>query len=399
TEDDVRRMVLHVMELQGIYSDYFFFKENCSYDLLFLLEVAAPSARLTDRFRGFTIPIDTLKAVRSEGLVSDPVFRPSQARKIRHMASSLDEANIRKARSVLDNTVSPREILADGMPDTTKGRILDLASETIQLRYAKRQYTKEEYLKRFLEVLAARSTIPGTESGLSPLPVPEPPEGGHGSSRVALAAGIREDDVFLEASGRPAYHDLLDADDGFTPGSQIEFSRATVRYYPDTGRLRLQQWDLIHILSLAGRDTFFRPVSWKFRTGFATKPLPGGSDALVFSLNPGGGMTWDTRPLGLVHVLLEAEVNVAGKYSPDYTGGVGLVAGILRPMTGSWKILLEARQIFGVLGDEKRGREFSAVLRQGISLHRHHALFVDVGRTVSPGLHYNEAKFSWNIYF
>jgi hypothetical protein len=267
------------------------------------------------------------------------------------------------------------------------------------LRYAKRQYAKEEYLKRFLEVLAARSTIPGTESGLSPLPVPERPERGHGSSRVALAAGIREDDAFLEASGRPAYHDLLDADDGFTPGSQIEFSRATVRYYPDTGRLRLQQWDLIHILSLAGRDAFFRPVSWKFRTGFATKPFPGGSDALVFFLNPGGGMAWDTRPLGLVHVLLEAEVNVAGKYSPDYTGGVGLYAGILRPMTGSWKILLEVRQIFGVLGDEKRGREFSAVLRQGISLNRHHALFVDVGRTVSPGLHYNEAKFSWNIYF
>ena len=399
TEDDVRRMVLHVMELQGIYSDYFFFKENCSYDLLFLLEVAAPSARLTNRFRGFTIPIDTLKAVRSEGVVSDPVFRPSQARKIRHIASSLDESNIRKARSVLDNTVSPREILADGMPDTTKGRILDLASETIQLRYAKRQYAKEEYRKRFLEVLAARSTIPGTESGLSPLPVPERPERGHGSSRVALAAGIREDDVFLEASGRPAYHDLLDADDGFTPGSQIEFSRATVRYYPDTGRVRLQQWDLIHILSLAGRDAFFRPVSWKFRTGFATKPFPGGSDALVFFLNPGGGMAWDTRPLGLVHVLLEAEGNVAGKYSPDFTGGVGLHAGILRPMTGSWKILLEARQIIGVLGDEKRGREFSAVLRQAISLDRHHALFVEVGRSVSPGLHYNEAKFSWNIYF
>src|SRR4030066_180114 len=237
TEDDVRRMVLHVMELQGIYSDYFFFKANCPYDLPLLLEVAAPSARLTDRFRGFTIPIDTLKAVRSEGLVSDPAFRPSQARKIRHMASSLDEAYIRKARSVLDNTVSPREILADGMPDTTKGRILDLASETIQLRYAKRQYAKEEYRKGFLEVLAARSTIPGTESGLSPLPVPERPERGHGSSRVALAAGIREDDVFLEASGRPASHDLLDADDGFTPGSQIEFSRATVRYSPDTGRV------------------------------------------------------------------------------------------------------------------------------------------------------------------
>ncbi|MDH3383049.1 MAG: DUF4105 domain-containing protein, partial [Deltaproteobacteria bacterium] len=399
TEEEVQRMVLHVLELQGIYSDYFFFKENCSYDLLFVLEIAAPTATLTDRFHRFTIPIDTVKAVRAEGLISDPVFRPSQARKIRHIASSLDEADIGRARSVLDNTVAPREILAVDIPDADKGKILDLASEAVQLRYAKGQYTKEEYLRRFLTVLSARSTIPAAESLLTPIPAPEQPESGHESSRVALAAGIREEDPFLEVSGRPAYHDLLDADDGFTPGSQIEFSRATVRYYPDTGRFRLQEWDLVHILSLAGRDDFFRPVSWKFRTGFATKPFPGGSDALVFFLNPGGGMAWDIRPLGLVHVLLETEVNVAGRFNPDYTAGVGLSAGILRQMTRSWKTLLAARQMAGVLGDEKRGREFSAILRQGISLGHRRAIFLDVGRTISPGVHYNEGKFSVTFYF
>lgn len=399
TEEEVQRMVLHVLELQGIYSDYFFFKENCSYDLLFVLEIGAPAARLTDRFRLFTIPIDTVKAVRAEGLISEPVFRSSQAGKIRHIASSLGDEDIARARSVLDNTVAPEKILAADIPDTEKERILDLASETVQLRYAKGEYTKEEYRKRFLTVLSARSTIPASESALTAVPAPEPPESGHESSRVALAVGVREGDSFLEVSGRPAYHDLLDADPGFSPGSQIEFFRAAVRYYPDTGRIRLQEWDLVHILSLAGRNDFFRPVSWKFRTGFATKPFPGGSDALVFFLNPGGGMAWDIRSLGLVHVLLETEVDVAGRYNPDYTAGVGLSAGILRQMTRSWKTLLAARQMAGVLGDENRGREFSAVLRQGISISRRRAIFLDVGRTVSPGLHYNEGKFSVNFYF
>jgi Domain of unknown function (DUF4105) len=398
-EEEVQRMVLHVLELQGIYSDYFFFKENCSYDLLFVLEIGAPTATLTDRFRWFTIPIDTVKAVRAEGLISDPVFRPSQARKIRHIASSLDDADIARARSVLDNTVAPKEILAADIPDTEKGRILDLASETVQLRYAKGQYTKEEYQKRFLTVLSARSTVPASESLLTPTPAPEQPESGHESSRVALAAGTRDGDRFLEVSGRPAYHDLLDADAGFTPGSEIEFSFVAVRYYPDSGRIRLQEWDLVHILSLAGRDDFFRPVSWKFRTGFANKLFPGGSDALVFFLNPGGGMAWDIRPLGLVHVLLETEVDVAGRYNPDYTAGVGLSAGILRQMTRSWKTLLSARQMAGVLGDKDRGQEFSAILRQGISIGRRWAIFLDIGRTVSPGLHYNEGKISANFYF
>jgi len=399
TEEEVQRMVLHVLELQGIYSDYFFFKENCSYDLLFVLEIGAPTANLTDRFRMFTIPIDTVKAVRAEGLVSDPVFRPSQARKIRHIASSLDEADVARARSVLDNSVAPGEILAIDIPEAEKGKILDLASEAVQLRYAKGRYTKDEYLKRFLAVLSARSTIPAADSRRTPVPAPERPESGHGSSRLSLAAGIREEDPFLELSGRPAYHDLLDAVDGFTPGSQIEFSRAAVRYYPDSGRFRLQEWDLVHILSLAGRDDFFRPVSWKFRTGFATRPLPGGSDTLAFFLNPGGGMAWDIPPLGLVHLLLETEVNVAGRYRPDYTAGVGLSAGILRTMTPNWKSLLAARQMAGLLGDGNRGREFSAIFRQGISLGRRRAIVLDIGRTVSPGLHYNEGKISIHAYF
>jgi hypothetical protein len=399
TEEEVQRMVLHVLELQGIYSDYFFFKENCSYDLLFVLEIGAPAARLTDRFRWFTIPIDTVKAVRAEGLISDPVFRPSQARKIRHIASSLDDADVARARSVLDNTVAPVEILAADIPGTEKGRILDLASETVQLRYAKREYTKEEYRKRFLTILSARSTIPVSESVLTPPPAPEKPESGHESSRVALAAGVRDEDFFMEVSGRPAYHDLLDADAGFTPGSQIEFSRAGVRYYPDTGRFRLQEWELVNILSLAARDDFFRPVSWKFRTGFENRLFPGGSDALVFFLNPGGGMAWDIGPLGLVHVLVETEVNVAGRYDPDYVAGVGLSGGILRQMTRSWKTLLTVRQMEGVLGDTSRGREFSAILRQGISVSRRWAIFLDAGRTVSPGLHYNEGKLSVNFYF
>lgn len=399
TKEEVRRMVLHVLELQGIYSDYFFFKENCSYDLLFVLEIGAPTAALTDRFRWFTIPIDTVKAVRAEGLISDPVFRPSQARTIRHIASSLDDADVARARSVLDNSVAPGEILAVDIPDAEKGKILDLASEAVQLRYAKGRYTKDEYLKRFLAVLSARSTIPAADILRTPVPAPEQPERGHGSSRVSLAAGIREEDPFLELSGRPAYHDLLDADDGFTPGSQIEFSRAAVRYYPDSGRFRLQEWDLVHILSLAGRDDFFRPVSWKFRTGFATRPFPGGSDALAFTLNPGGGMAWDIPPLGLVHLLLETEVNVAGRYRPDYTAGVGLSAGILRTMTPNWKTLLAARQMAGVLGDGNRGREFSAIFRQGISLGRRRAIVLDIGRTVSPGLHYNEGKISIHAYF
>ncbi len=288
-EEAVRRIVLHVMELRDIYSDYFFFGENCSYNLLFLLEAGAPSARLTERFHGWTVPADTVKAALSEGLLAPPVYRPSQARRIRHVAAALDDDGIARAVAVIDGKEPPAKVSADAIPEDRKARILDLAAETIQLRYMKRQLEKEAFQKRYLDVLSARSRVGDAARDLPPVPVPERPDEGHGSSRVSLGAGVRKDVFFVEAALRPAYHDLLDADGGYVAGSQIDFLNAVGRYYPKDERLRLHRLDLVHIVSLAARDAFFRPVSWKVYAGVVDKPFPETPGSAVAVLSPGAG--------------------------------------------------------------------------------------------------------------
>jgi hypothetical protein len=65
--DEMRRMLYHIYELDNIFSYYYFFDENCSYSLLFLLDAARPGLALSDEFysRFFTwvIPIDTIRGV------------------------------------------------------------------------------------------------------------------------------------------------------------------------------------------------------------------------------------------------------------------------------------------------------------------------------------------------
>ena len=57
----IDRLLMHAWELGNAYFDYFFFKENCAYHILSLLEVADPSLRLTERFHFWTIPADTIR--------------------------------------------------------------------------------------------------------------------------------------------------------------------------------------------------------------------------------------------------------------------------------------------------------------------------------------------------
>jgi hypothetical protein len=210
---------------------------------------------------------------------------------------------------------------------------------------------------------------------------------------------VRDTDAFLEPSYRTAYHDLLDRDEGYAEGSQIEFSAATLRYYPNDERLRLQRWDLIHIVSAAPRDEFFRPVSWKFRTGLETREFASGREGTAFLVSPGGGFSWRSRYLGITFLMLETELAFSGKYDADYAAGAGASLGTIARVTDSWKVLAQARYLYGILGDRRRGREFSACLRQALALSRNHALFLDAERAVSPDVRTTEAKLSVNFYF
>jgi len=399
TEEEVRRMVLHIWELQGIYSDYFFFDENCSYNLLFLLEAARPAVSLTDRKGAWVIPIDTLKSVLKANLVEDAVFRPSQARQIRHEASLLDDEKRGITRAVIDGTLPPENLLARDIPREDKVRILDIASEYTQLRYAQKKLPQEAFQKRFVGMLGARSRMEEPADPAPPLPMPDRAENGHAASRVSLSAGVRDREVFQEISYRPAYHELLDPGPGFTEGSQIEFASTSLRYYPKDERLRLQRLDVINIFSAAPRDEFFRPVSWKIRTGIAAKAFASGKDGTVYTLSPGGGFAWKNRFSGLTYLLLETELNYSRGYEKEYAAGVGLSMGTLKAITDSWKILAQGRYIAGVLGDTRRGQEFSATLRQGVRLSRYGSLFFDLERIVSPDVRDTEAKGSWNYYF
>jgi hypothetical protein len=397
TGKEVRRMVLHIWELKDIYSDYFFFDENCSYNLLFVLQAARPAATLTERKGFWVTPADTLFWVLGEGLSEEVLFRPSQARKIRHIASFTRSENIDLAQLLISGDIPPDKVLTEDLPEEEKINILDIASEYTQLRYMKKDLSKEEFQKKFLEILAARSKLRGPKSHLPPLPVPAKPEEGHATSRRGLGAGLRGDDYFLEASYRPVYHDLLDPDEGYKEGSQIDFSALSFRYYPEENRLNLQRWDAISIISLAERDRFFRPVSWKVLLGLTRKDFPTGQDRMVLSLNPGGGFAWKTGLLGLSYILFETDLDLSGRYPDSYALGFGFSAGVLKKISNFWKFQLQGRYLNFPLRDDHK--EFSADFRQSFRLNRNNSLFFDVERRLSSWGHQTDFTLTWHTYF
>jgi hypothetical protein len=63
-QEQIDQMLRHIWELGTTWFDYWFADENCSYHILSLIEVAVPGVKLRERFPLWTVPIDTLRAMR-----------------------------------------------------------------------------------------------------------------------------------------------------------------------------------------------------------------------------------------------------------------------------------------------------------------------------------------------
>jgi hypothetical protein len=377
TPAEVERMTLHIWELRDIASDYYFFDENCSYNLLFLLEAARPEINLTGASRPWVIPLDTVRTVAAAGLISEVRYRPSKATRIAALAGQMDLVETTLALNLLAGELTVAELAAADLDSAAQRRILDVAIETTEFRYYRKELDQAAYQQRSLELLRARSRLGRAGDDTSGPADPGPPEHGHGSNRLALGLGVDDNDWYQELRLRPAYHNLLDADRGYLAGSQIDFANLVLRYYPERRQLALQALDLIDIVSLSPRHAFFRPVSWKVTTGFRQRLFADNDDHLVYRLNPGGGFTWGNER-AMIHALFETDALLSGRFRDSFALGAGVSAGVLATPVPAWKVHLSARQLWYELGEPHRGLEVS--LKQNWLLDENLSLVFELSR-------------------
>ncbi|BCR03439.1 hypothetical protein DESUT3_05080 [Desulfuromonas versatilis] len=395
SREETLRMLRHIWELREIYSDYYFFDENCAYQLLFLLEAARPQLRLTEAARPWVIPIDTVRIIEKHGLVAGSAYRPSKATRIAHINGQMDAVERDLAQQLLDGARSPDALAAAELDNDGRIRILDLVAEKVEFDYLRKQIGQEEYRRRYRDLLSARSRL-GLASQAPVISEPVRPDRGHGSNRLGVGAGWWKQHGFAELALRPAYHNLLDADQGYLAGSQIDFTNLVLRYYPRRAKLELHALDLVSIVSLSPRHRFFRPVSWKVETGFFQKTFAGGDDHLAYRLNPGGGFTFGSER-AMVYLLGETDLQAGGRFDHGHALGLGGSLGLLWTPGTAWKTHLRGRQLWFELGDAHR--YLGVQLEQNYRFAANQGLSLELSRHKEFGFYSSEIKGRWNLFW
>lgn len=353
-EAGLRRMAAHLWAMRQVKFHYYFLSENCAYQLLALIEAARPGLHLTERFDWYTIPADTIRALRRvPGLLGPAEYRPSLQTRLRWRAQQLGADRRDLVLALAEGRVAPGAPRLAALPARTRARLLQVAHGYLYYQLQQDSVDRGQALPRARAILLARSRI-DTRAAFAPVPVPEtPPDKGHKTLRIGLG-GVWEAGVFsLGLRIRPAYHDLLDDPAGYADGAAINMLDLGLRLKPEDSELRIDHLTLLEIISLAPRGDLFKPVSWQIGTGFRRRP-----SSLVFTdapnnlglyLQGGPGMAWgEPDLLGYAFGLASLDVNSA--LTPAYAVGIGASAGMVAHVGSNWQLRAEAGYLHYVAG-------------------------------------------------
>ncbi len=401
TPAEIDRLLEHVWELGPVRFDYYFFDENCAYNLLSLLEVARPGLELTDRFRWWAIPSDTVRAVVEQpGLLHNATFRPSNATVIKQRMAQLNGQQLKLAQDLTEGRLRPDDDPIKRATPQQQAQLLELSYDYLAYLRA-RKGDWPEAGKRSRDLLLARSrlevpdmtpkiTAPGTR-----------PDQGHNTSRVGVAWGVRDDQHYQEVVMRPSYHDQNDPEGGYTRGAQIQFFNLALRHYENAGGVRVEEFTPIDIYSLAPSNDYFQPVSWKINAGWTRKRFSADNEPLVARVNGGAGRSWEMSSqengAAVIYAFVDGTLEESSEYSRHYALGMGPALGVMGDMSSHWRVNAYARvQRFG-LGEVHTAAELT--LAQRFSIGAQDALRLDFARKQEFDLQWTDARITWQHFF
>lgn len=353
----------HLWEVGNSFFSYYFFTKNCAYQMLKVLEVAAPRLKLLDKVPLYVIPSDSIKAIHQiSGLVTDSQYRPS----IRGVFFKRYDLLSEEGKNIfLNYKKSGNEEILLKAPESEKKKILDAAIDYIDMVDAKTIIDpKSPASKKKHSLLRQRSLIKEfTEEIHVETPENERPELGHGSARFAIGYGSNEDhhSAFL-TEFRFALHDLLDPHLGYPLNSQIEFFHFRAESDFESRKTKLLDFDFFQVATINPLSEFSNILSWRGRLGthyFNSSVCDPDCNAVGFRF--GGGYSIYLKSYNLIGY---AFIDFWGFYDVhfkdhSYNISTGPTLGFLYRPIDKFKIIGESNYQFQVVRQQKDMQQYS----------------------------------------
>jgi len=289
TKEETTQMLRHIWEVELNYSWYYFFTQNCSYKMLWIMESAREGLDLRKYFNFHVIPSETVRACVDDGIVTKYHYLRARSTKLIAYESKLDDEDIKDVFHISKERIKLSEYLKkDDTALQAKRFVLEASAEFVEYDYQKKDINATTYKNRLHEILIARASLGKGEH--VEVTMPENPILSHRSFKLSIEAGSRNSQEMVFIGLRPANHAITDFDIGYLPGAQVEFLDLLFSYKKND--FNVERATIISVASLTPKTKFFKPKSYRFSFGFDRQYL---SENTSFRANYSQGATWGDK--------------------------------------------------------------------------------------------------------
>lgn len=262
TPDEVDFLISHLLEMERARAPYYFFDENCSYQILKTLEVVRPDMDISDSFGAFVIPIDTVKKVlRDTNWISDIRYKKSLKNDYMESYLQLNSEQRSELKKIIEN--QKPESIPDGFSPQQKAEILEAGQKYYAVQAFK---TGNDFDPQIYNLSVERAML-GSIPDNKPVQKPQPPHDSHDSSAVKISYinNQKDHDEKYQFKFRSAMHELIQNDFGTVPMSHTELASIAIDHYVDrkTEATQFSHVTLLNLINLNPSNELQNHFSWK----------------------------------------------------------------------------------------------------------------------------------------
>lgn len=368
THEETFFFLEHLWELETTgRTDYYFFDDNCAYQMARILEAVHPQWTLSDHTI-YVIPGELVKNFFDDPTVVRKIkFRPALRKKLLQKYSVLNAPQKQQFFDLIKQDQKAAAI-SDALVLETGNSYMDY-----QRQLKKGELTPKEKAL-WNEIMLQRASL-----GDVPLPELPPiseetrPDPGHDAYALVAVTGTETNSDatsygYYGFKIKSAYHDLYNPDIGFKKYSEILFPWFELRYRPDIQNLQLEELGGIQITSLTPLSRLDFHPSWKFLGAFMSPKDFGCRTCRYLTWEVGLGLT---EELGSPDHILYQFLTLHNEFDSDLPRGWRLLpaleGGWISTIHDQWKIGMQA-SYFKDVGSTRLNDEFTKIgLQQSYS--------------------------------
>jgi hypothetical protein len=319
-----QQIIFTLWERKKAQFDYFFIDENCSYNIIKILQIVEPNIQSYANLFNQVIPFETVKSVSNANLISSTSVIYASEKKVRALAKKYSESDQR----LLNDLVTQKINYEDWVKTTdqlTEHFAMRYVNWSIQKDTIDRKYGRELRTILLQANLKNEKNKPNRNFDSLQNYNPDALLKAHPPNRASLI--VNNSNKFnhsVDFNLRWAYHDLLDPVSPSLKNASVEAFSGTFRLENDA--LKLEKLDLVSVKSLPNYSLLFPEKSKNFRLSFERSDLT--NNKLSLNNTWGRGVSIHANPDDMIFALVNLEMainsNINNTIAVGYSGELGL---------------------------------------------------------------------------